>query len=297
MTHATETPYIKDVPAVEANALAQTIGELRSRLAAAEAERMEAMEELSSAQSSWITEKERADAAESALQSAWGEAGEAFNGTLAAAEMLAAQGATGAHVLELFRALRAPSKAAPLAEQRDKGPWKAGCTDDKRVFIESADFDHDVRLYVDGDFANLDQKTRYAIDIADQLNSTPAVQLRADGVVGIDWSMVRSILMQGAAIQQDYQAGKFATYEHYSARMDAAARERIDELSASPAAAKEWKRGEGGDWIDGVVLDIAELPDRSSPPDQPEMLLVTAAELREAIDNNAPHALPGDRHE
>ena len=70
--------------------------------------------------------------------------------------------------------------------------------------------------------------------------ASPAVQLRADGVVGIDWSMVRSILMQGAAIQQDYQAGKFATYEHYSARMDAAARERIDELSASPAAAKDW---------------------------------------------------------
>jgi len=57
--------------------------------------------------------EQRADAAESALQSAWGEAREAFNGTLAAAEMLAAQGATGAHVLELFRALRAPSKAAP----------------------------------------------------------------------------------------------------------------------------------------------------------------------------------------
>lgn len=207
-------------------------------------------------------------------------------------------------VAAMTHATETPITDAPLAERRDKGPWRAGVTDDKRVFVESADFTHDVRLYIDGDFANLDQKVRYATGIANQL-STPAVQLRADddgyrnviaslgaalrklsfhaqttggtagpdsglqdaiaeaeralsmsgigkafiatspelrtdGVVGIDWSMVRSILMQGAAIQQDYQAGKFATYEHYSARMDAAARERIDELSASPAAAKEY---------------------------------------------------------
>lgn len=46
----------------------------------------------------------------------------------------------------------------------------------------------------------------------------------------VDWSMVRSLLMQGASIQQDYQAGKYANYEEYSARMDEAARERIAEL-------------------------------------------------------------------
>lgn len=71
----------------------------------------------------------------------------------------------------------------------------------------------------------------------------------------------------------------------------------IDHKDASPAAAKEWTRGEGGDWIDGVVLDIAELPDRNSPPGQPDMMLVTAEELRKAIDDNAPHILSGDRHE
>ncbi len=108
-----------------------------------------------------------------------------------------------------------PAGAAPLAEQRVEIPctheWYQGAC----VHCEIT-----VKAY----------------------RATPAVQLRADGAVDIDWSMVRSILMQGAAIQQDYQAGKFATYEHYSARMDAAARERIDELSASPAAAKEFPK-------------------------------------------------------
>lgn len=46
------------------------------------------------------------------------------------------------------------------------------------------------------------------------------------------WSFLRSVLSQGGAIQQDYEAGKFKCYEEYSARVDAAARERADELEA-----------------------------------------------------------------
>lgn len=42
------------------------------------------------------------------------------------------------------------------------------------------------------------------------------------------WSEARSYLMQGAAIQQDYAAGKYATYEEYAARIDEAAREIAD---------------------------------------------------------------------
>jgi len=47
----------------------------------------------------------------------------------------------------------------------------------------------------------------------------------------IDWSWIRSVLAQGAAIQQDYAAGKFKGYEEYSARMDEAAREREDQIT------------------------------------------------------------------
>ncbi len=44
------------------------------------------------------------------------------------------------------------------------------------------------------------------------------------------WSLVRNTLVQGGAIQQDYTAGKYMSYEEYSARLDAAARERADEF-------------------------------------------------------------------
>lgn len=42
------------------------------------------------------------------------------------------------------------------------------------------------------------------------------------------------------------------------------------------------------DWINNVVRDIAELPDRDSPPDQPDMMLVTVNELHDIIGRNAP---------
>lgn len=37
-------------------------------------------------------------------------------------------------------------------------------------------------------------------------------------------------------------------------------------------------------WIDDVLRDVAELPDRNSPPDQPEMMLVTADELKAILE-------------
>lgn len=56
----------------------------------------------------------------------------------------------------------------------DKGPWWVGVTSDgkSRCFIQSEDFNHDVRLYVDGDFDCLEDKLEYAEQIAQQLNST-----------------------------------------------------------------------------------------------------------------------------
>jgi hypothetical protein len=41
-------------------------------------------------------------------------------------------------------------------------------------------------------------------------------------------------------------------------------------------------------WIDNVVRDIAELPDRTSPEDWPEAMLVTAIELTDLIKSRAP---------
>lgn len=55
----------------------------------------------------------------------------------------------------------------------------------------------------------------------------PAVVEVADGEL---WSFLKSVMSQGAAIQQDYAAGNHPTYEHYARRMDIAASERVDEL-------------------------------------------------------------------
>ena len=55
----------------------------------------------------------------------------------------------------------------------DNGQWKAGHDDPcGKVFIESDDFKHDVRLYVDGDFATLEDRKEYAEHIARRLDVT-----------------------------------------------------------------------------------------------------------------------------
>lgn len=57
----------------------------------------------------------------------------------------------------------------------DKGPWSVGQTQDEcRVYIQSDDFTHDVRLYVDGDFGSSEEKKIYAEQIASRLNTPPA---------------------------------------------------------------------------------------------------------------------------
>ncbi len=50
------------------------------------------------------------------------------------------------------------------------------------------------------------------------------------------WSLLRDVLSQGSAIGDDYRNGVYAGYESYSARLDAAARERADQLAAMLAA-------------------------------------------------------------
>ena len=56
----------------------------------------------------------------------------------------------------------------------ERGPWTARQQSDdhiKGVFVESDDFTHDVRLYVNGDFASGEQKLAYAKEIAKRLNA------------------------------------------------------------------------------------------------------------------------------
>lgn len=47
--------------------------------------------------------------------------------------------------------------------------------------------------------------------------------------------------------------------------------------SARPSAPRV---GDGNTAIESIIRDIAELPDRTSPEDQPEAMLVTSDELR-----------------
>lgn len=54
---------------------------------------------------------------------------------------------------------------------KDSGPWYPGKTSDDRCFVESDDFTHDVRLYIDGDFGTLGDKMAYTRGIAEHLNS------------------------------------------------------------------------------------------------------------------------------
>lgn len=48
------------------------------------------------------------------------------------------------------------------------------------------------------------------------------------------WVFFRQMIDQGTAIQQDYQAGKYASYEEFSARLDEAARERLEQFKQQP---------------------------------------------------------------
>lgn len=42
--------------------------------------------------------------------------------------------------------------------------------------------------------------------------------------------------------------------------------------------------------VAGVVRDVAELPDRTSPGDQPEMMLVSSDELGDIVRRHLEHA-------
>lgn len=64
------------------------------------------------------------------------------------------------------------SLALQVRRTVDPGPWSTGTTSDGRQYLESTDFTHDVRLYVDGDFAWHGDKANYAQGLASQLNAS-----------------------------------------------------------------------------------------------------------------------------
>lgn len=68
-------------------------------------------------------------------------------------------------------------KGCPLCLTPDRGPWTAGRDNAAekfvcRTFVESDDFHHDVRLYINGDFSDDEQRFAYAQWLADRLNKT-----------------------------------------------------------------------------------------------------------------------------
>lgn len=54
---------------------------------------------------------------------------------------------------------------------KDYKQWTTGRTNDGRVYIQDDDFAHDARLYVNGDFYDMEQELFYADKVADMLNA------------------------------------------------------------------------------------------------------------------------------
>jgi hypothetical protein len=50
--------------------------------------------------------------------------------------------------------------------------WTVAVAEDGKVYLEDNDFSHDVRLYVNGDFATPEQHWEYASMLAKKLNGT-----------------------------------------------------------------------------------------------------------------------------
>lgn len=53
----------------------------------------------------------------------------------------------------------------------DYKQWTTGTTWDGRVYIQDDNFEYDARLYINGDFYDIELQQRYAKAIADVLNA------------------------------------------------------------------------------------------------------------------------------
>lgn len=72
----------------------------------------------------------------------------------------------------------------------DAGPWKAG-EDDNCAYLQSDDFTHDVRLYINGDFGDRETRMKYAKWLEYKLNAAP--QPPATEMVAINMPLLNAV--------------------------------------------------------------------------------------------------------
>lgn len=88
-----------------------------------------------------------------------------------------AQAGCGHAALAAYKAMITVAPHPEQAQIKETGPWTTG-SDNGRCFVESGDFTHDVRLYIDGDFSDFGQKCAYAAAIAKRLNAQQPEQVQ-----------------------------------------------------------------------------------------------------------------------
>ena len=111
-----------------------------------------------------------------------------------------------------------------VLKAQDKGPWKSGKNElDNRVFVQSDDFTHDVRLYIDGDFGGYEERLAYADGIADALNrSLPPDDVVRDAA-RYKWLRERNWIDSPlCVVTKPYEAVKLGYYCPSHDRLDAA---------------------------------------------------------------------------
>lgn len=96
------------------------------------------------------------------------------------------------HEMKRLQQVERLAGASPLAAF-DAGPWRYHQRPEEsehlyRYFVESGDFGHDVRLYVNGDFADDIERAVYGHALADTLNARAAASAKsaADGLAAGD---------------------------------------------------------------------------------------------------------------
>lgn len=98
----------------------------------------------------------------------------------------------------------------------DNGKWSVGHDEEERkTFIESSDFTHDVRLYVDGDFESNEQKWNYSTEICQRLNRPPTRDIKAE-IVKECIETIQMTLTRGR--RDEFYRGQLAAIESLTER-------------------------------------------------------------------------------
>ena len=105
----------------------------------------------------------------------------------------------------------------------DRGIWTVGQTESQE-FIESSDFNHDVRLYLNGDFEDDTQRLNYLKHIADRLNTHPVKEQLTDEEIEELWYDPRFIgdpVAFGKAVLREAKSIPLQTDEEICKKCDA----------------------------------------------------------------------------